>query len=408
MMKDLTLKTCVIFLGLALMQFFACAEEPAVAGPLVAVDATSPTGYSVTFFYTDPDADKVQIRGEWSFSDARRSSLYTSLNAMPQDYSEGMFPLQLDSSREWPITDMERDASGTWRYKIPLPCGVWSYRFIVTKGEKIYETSDPDNRPVERAVGQQTNSQIYVPFDGEKQSRDFSIQFPRPDGKTGNLEIVYYDASSISYELLDEPAVAIYLPYGYDEKREMPYKVLYALHGAGVESETSWWNKGVIGNLTDNLIADYGVEPYVIVMPNNYADSFDFNNVINYIVPLVEEKYNVRRDAEGKAICGISKGAIVAKNILLNEPEEFTYYGMFSGSYFSESPEKFDGERIEHTKVYLAAGERETGLTALIRTTEKLANAGKTDYHTYTVMGGHNWYTWRQIYVDYVLNELWK
>ena len=381
-------------------------EFPASTTVFRSEDST--TGYEVTFVYDNPDATEVKIRGEWSFSDARNSSLYTSLNATPNEYENGMFPLQIDAGDEWLIEDMECDAeTGVWRYTIPLPCGVWSYRFIVTTEDGMFETSDPNNRPVERAPGQQTNSQVYVPFDPERQIDDWSIQFPRTDGKTGTLDMIYFDASDLDYELLDEPSVAVYLPYGYDENREEPYRILYALHGSGIESETSWWNKGVIGNLTDNLVADYGIEPFVIVMPNSYADSFDYNNITERVIPLVEENYNVSTNEEDRAICGISMGAIAAKNILLNTPEEFRYYGLFSGAYFSESTEVFDGKRISDRKVYLAAGEREDGLIAVYRTADKLANAGLTGYHLYTVMGGHNWYTWRQIYVDFVLNELW-
>lgn len=376
----------------------------------------SPTGYYVSFCYKAPEAKRVRIRGEWSFSDARTSTPSTGEVVMPEDYQDGMFPLQANQM-DWPAFDMTKnEKTGVWHYTIPLPCGVWSYRFIVDGVEGAALTdytdalvvSDPNNPPVERALGQQTNSQIFVPFDADRQSQDFSIQAARADGKAGALEIIYYDASNLSYELLDEPAVAVYLPYGYDADREEPYKVLYASHGSGVESETSWWNKGVIGNITDNLIADYGVEPFVIVMLNNYADSFDHVNMLQNIIPLIESSYNVRTDTDGKAMCGISKGAMAAKNVLLDAPDTFRYYGLFSGCYFSDSNEQFDGAAIQNSRIYLAAGEREMGLLAICRTAEKLAAAGKTDLHMHTVMGGHNWYTWRQIYVDYVLNELWK
>ncbi|MDO4546922.1 MAG: alpha/beta hydrolase-fold protein [Clostridia bacterium] len=376
----------------------------------------SPTGYYATFRYKAPEAKRVRIRGEWSFSGARLSSLHTSENVMPGDYADGMFPLQVDQN-DWPAFDMELcEQTGVWIYTIALPCGVWSYRFIVdgkegaelTDYENAFVTSDPNNPPVERSLGQQTNSQVFVPFDADKQTADFSIQLPRTDEKTGTLEILYYDPEGLNYELLDEPSVAVYLPCGYDPSREEAYKVLYASHGGGVESETSWWNKGVIGNLTDNLLADYGVEPFVIVLLNNYADSFDHANMLKNVIPLIEGRYNVRSDAEGKALCGISKGAILAKNVLIDSPDSFRYYGLFSGAYFSESEERFETGSLDNCEIYLAAGERETGLTAMYRTAEKLANAGKTDFRVFTVMGGHNWYTWRQVYVDFVLTELWK
>ena len=407
----------VLAMLVVILQAAGVAEEAAgqVQQTTVLRSVGSPTGYYVTFCYEAPKAARVRIRGEWSFSGARGSSPYTSENVLPEDYEEGMFPLQADQDR-WPISDMTLDTeTGIWRYTIALPSGVWSYRFIVGGGQSAavddltgtWETTDPNNPPLERSPGQQTNSQVYVPFDPERQEKDFSLQMPRTDEKRGTLELCYYDASGLQYELLDEPVVAVYLPYGYDPNREEPYNVLYALHGSGVESETSWWNKGAIGNLTDNLIADCGVEPFVIVMPNSYADSFDYENILENILPAVEAQYNICDTAEGRAICGISLGALCAKNILINAPEAFSRYGLFSGPYFSDSSEQFEGAALQGCHIYLAAGERETGLMAICRMAEKLQQAGKKDFSFYTVMGGHNWYTWRQIYVDFVLHGLW-
>ncbi len=421
MKKKLPIILCSVVLLLC-MAFSCAAETMSERGFLLLEETTvicsedSPTGYFVTFRYKDAEASRVRIRGEWSFSTARNSTTQTYNTVMPNEYQSGMFPMQL-SEDTWPIVDMIQDEStGIWRYTIPLPCGVWSYRFIIggaTDSDPLdcsdaLVITDPHNPPVARAEGQQTNSQVYVPFDPERQTMDFSIQAARTDGKTGTLDIITYDASTLDYELLDEPTVAVYLPYGYDKDREEPYKVLYASHGRGIESETSWWNKGVIGNITDNLIADHGIEPFVIVMMNNYADSFDHNNLINNIIPLIESRYHVRTDPDGRAVCGISMGAILCKNILLESPETFRYYGLFSGGYFSESTEQFDPNRLCSCKIYLASGERELGLSAICRTIEKLVHAGKTDMHMYTVMGGHNWYVWRQIYEDFVINELWK
>lgn len=378
--------------------------------------ALSPTGYYVTFCYEDPTATRVRIRGEWSFASPRTSAPYTYNTVPPEAYEQGMFPMQI-ASDEWMISDMIlNEETGVWQYTIPLPCGVWSYRFIVggslddplTEYADAVQLNDPLNPPVARGPGQQTNSQVYVPYNPDYPGEDFSIQQARSDGQTGTLEIIYYDASQLSYQLQDAPAIAVYLPYGYDGDREEPYRVLYASHGGGIESETSWWNKGVLGPITDNLIADYGVEPFVVVMMNNYADIFDHNNFLENIVPLIERIYNVRTDAAGKAVCGISKGAILSKNVLLDRPQDFRYYGLFSGSYFSESSERFELDKIRDCVIYLAAGEREFGLPAVHRTIEKLAQAGKTDLQLYTVMGGHNWYVWRQIYVDFVLNTLWQ
>ena len=47
-------------------------------------------------------------------------------------------------------------------------------------------------------------------------------------------------------------------------------------------------------------------------------------------------------------------------------------------------------------------------LLAIQRTSEVLNASGVSGYHSYVVTGGHDWNVWRQIFVDYVLHELFQ
>ena len=394
-------------------------EIAALTETTVIRDASSPTGYYVSFRYHAPDAKRVRIRGEWSFATDRGSFYPMSDNIMPEDYEDGMFPLQVDQ-KDWPAFDMEKNAeTGVWFYTIALPCGTWSYRFItdgvegaaLTDYTDAFVESDPNNRPIEKELGEQGNSQVRVPFDPEKQSLDLSVQLPRSDGQMGTLEVLTYDAIGVETELKDDPAVAVYLPYGYDANREAPYNVLYLSHGAGLESETSWVNKGSVCNIMDNLIAEGAVEPFVVAIINNYAVSFDVENLSENIVPLIEENYHVRTDREGKAVAGFSAGGRYAQGQMLNHPLDFGYYGLFSGGFFNDEDMvgmRFDAEDLAGAKIYLAAGSKEFGLLAIQRTSSLLSQCGVSGYHSYVQMGGHDWSSIRQIYVDFVCNELWK
>lgn len=258
--------------------------------------ADSKTGYLVTFRYHAPDAKRVRIRGEWSFATDRGSFYPMSDNVMPKDYEDGMFPLQVNQ-KDWPAFDMTKnEETGVWSYTIALPSGTWSYRFIVdgtpgatlTDYSEAFVETDPNNRPIEKELGEQGNSQVRVPFDADRQSVDNSIQLPRSDEKVGTMTYYTYEAVGCDGELKDDPAITVYTPYGYDAQRTEPYKVMYLSHGAGLESETSWVNKGSVSFMMDNLIADYGVEPFVLVILNNFAVNFDVDNLINNVVPLVE------------------------------------------------------------------------------------------------------------------------
>ena len=382
-------------------------------------DSQSPTGYYVTFRYYAPDATRVRIRGEWSFATDRGSFYPMSDNIMPEDYEDGMFPLQVDQN-DWPAFDMElNEDTGVWFYTIALPSGTWSYRFIVggvegaalTDYTDAFVETDPNNRPLEKELGEQNNSQVRVPFDKRRQSQDLSIQLPRDDKKVGKVYYHTYEAVGYEGTLNDTPAIAVYTPYGYNENRREPYKVLYLSHGAGVESEMSWWNKGSVGNMMDNLIADYDVEPFVLVLINNYAVDFDVENLTQNIVPLVEANYNVRTDRMGKAVAGLSAGGRFSQGQMLSHPDQFGYYGLFSGGFFDDASMEgvtFDAEALKDAHIYLAAGSKEFGLLAIQRTSEVLNASGVSGYHSYVVTGGHDWNVWRQIFVDYVLHELFQ
>lgn len=379
----------------------------------------SPTGYYVTFRYYAPDAERVRIRGEWSFATDRGSFYPMSDNIMPEDYKDGMFPLQVDQA-DWPAFDMElNEKTGYWCYTVALPSGTWSYRFIVggvegaalTDYTNAFVETDPNNRPLEKELGEQNNSQVRVPYDKNKQSMDMSVQLPRKDKKIGTLTYHLYDAVGVEGELKDDPAIAVYTPYGYDPNRATPYKVLYLSHGAGVESEMSWWNKGSVGNMMDNLIADKKVEPFVLVLVNNYAVGFDADNLTENIVPLVEANYNVYTTRAGKACAGLSMGGVYTVNQMLNNPEEFGYYGIFAGGFFSDAAAEdqvFDADALKDSKIYLSAGSKEFGLLAIQRVSSVLVASGIKEYNSCVITGGHDWNVWRQTYVDFVTNELWK
>ena len=382
-------------------------------------DNKSPTGFYVTFRYYAPDAQRVRIRGEWSFATDRGSFYPMSDNIMPEDYEDGMFPLQVDQN-DWPAFDMElNEDTGVWFYTIALPSGTWSYRFIVdgvegaalTDYTDAFVETDPNNRPLEKELGEQNNSQVRVPYVKSKQSLDLSVQLPRTDKRVGTLTYHLYEATGYEGELADDPAIAVYTPYGYNENRREPYKVLYLSHGAGVESEMSWWNKGSVGNMLDNLIAQNVVEPFVVVLINNYAVNFDAENLTKNIVPLVEENYNVRTDREGKAVAGLSAGGRYSQDQMLTHPWEFGYYGLFSGGFFDDASMEgvsFNAEALNDAKIYLAAGSKEFGLLAIQRTSQALTASGVTGYHSFVVTGGHDWNVWRQCFVDYVLHELFQ
>ncbi len=133
----------------------------------------------------------------------------------------------------------------------------------------------------------------------------------------------------------------VYTPPGYQQSGET-YPVLYLQHGAG-EGETSWiWN-GKTNFILDNLIAEGGCVPFIVVMNDGMvrtkADEGGFMRSFNGFasmllddcMPFIESRYRVRTDKWSRAMAGLSMGSMQTSIIGMNHPELFGYLGLFSG-----------------------------------------------------------------------------
>ena len=145
----------------------------------------------------------------------------------------------------------------------------------------------------------------------------------------------------------------IYLPAGYDNKKNIKYDVLYLLHGVGGDR---WeWLKGsgiedgnyVICNIFDNLIAKGEIEPMIVVFPegrsaHDWMDSSfnpDGTNLLGFyyfdyelrydLIPFIESQYNTYANIDDispealaynrlhRAIAGLSMGGMQSLNLIL-------------------------------------------------------------------------------------------
>lgn len=138
----------------------------------------------------------------------------------------------------------------------------------------------------------------------------------------------------------------VYTPPGYGEG-EGRWPVLYLQHGGG-ENETDWFTLGNLPEVMDNLIADGLAVPFVVVMNNTHLPPYqacggeDDPGMLMYqavddlitkdCIPFIEQKYRVRTDKWGRAIAGLSMGAMQSSYVGFTHPEIFGNIGLFSGS----------------------------------------------------------------------------
>lgn len=144
----------------------------------------------------------------------------------------------------------------------------------------------------------------------------------------------------------------VYTPPGYEASGGRRYPVLYLLHGWS-EVAQSWVSDGQANLILDNLIAQGGVVPMIVVMPQGYGDmafvtggfgqwddeSKIANNLNRFsdallgeIIPRVESDYRVSATRGDRAIAGLSMGGGESLVIGLNHPGAFGWVGSFSGA----------------------------------------------------------------------------
>lgn len=139
----------------------------------------------------------------------------------------------------------------------------------------------------------------------------------------------------------------VYLPKGYDKKREKGYPVLYLLHGS-YGNEDSWdtfWDK------LDFMIESKVIEPVIAVVPatgNSYwVDSKKFGDyesaVINDLIPRIDQKYNTLPNREGRFLSGYSMGGYGALRYGMVYPDLFSGVTLLSPAIQKNEPPATSG-----------------------------------------------------------------
>jgi len=346
-----------------------------------------------------------------------------------------------------------------WHLSLPLPCGAFEYRYVIDSDayQNRGRLDDPANPTmINAATGVRSlSSMVYVPYSQEKQGTkpftDRSFVLPR-DSEKGTVEFLAYDvvygvdnnapgatgvfkpstaAVNSNYNGKNGPLVtvvdrmknsrglAIYLPHGYDPDRVEPYKVLYISMGASgdqIGNELRWFHEGAGVNILDNLIAEGAVEPFIMVSGNWQDLGYNYSSVahdlFNYVIPLMEDKYNVSTDREGRAFAGLSAGGMLTGQIYLHAADHFAYFGNFSATSSNDGSDATKrGDQAWAAQypsvIYLGAGKWDFTMGSLFNAMTQLDLNG-VPYTYVEVPGGHDWQTWQLLLEDFVRNHLWR
>ncbi len=231
----------------------------------------------------------------------------------------------------------------------------------------------------------------------------------------------WYDSRSLGVPR----SVYIYTPPDYD-RGSATYPVLYLLHGSG-GIEASWVMDGLANVILDNLIADRKATPMIVVMPFGHPEASvrignhptfarrdlgEFSrDLIDDVIPMVERLYRVKRDADARAIAGLSMGGNQARQIGLARLDLFGHVATFSGSMGvvggavgadairQTFAANFDAPEETNARLRLfwaSVGTDETNLQASHQLLTKLLDNHRIRHTFTTYPGGHTWHVWRR------------
>ena len=142
-----------------------------VEGPTITADPDSPTGYTVTFVYYNPNATQVRLAGDLTLLDVTTGNT----RYQPEAWQTGRYHA---GGTEF-LRDMIKDENGYWSVSLPLHAGGLSYWYRVwdpTQGwsnKRIWDPASTHPRPEGNTTFRVRNNDVldvvYVPY-AEKQN----------------------------------------------------------------------------------------------------------------------------------------------------------------------------------------------------------------------------------------------
>lgn len=374
--------------------------------------------YTATFVYKDTDkrnAVSVNVQGGFQFYKESEVGSYKGAadnSSIPcydaYHYEKGMFAGSSSTQTNVMIPyEMTEITDELFQVTIPVPANQYFYAYYVTYENEDTEvkTYDPANLPEKSPSGSDAGWNLfYVGNSGETKGQEYI--YPRAD-KKGNVEYKEYTAIDGTTQY-----IGVYTPYGYDKNKT--YKTIYVSHGGG-GNENEWMTIGSVPNIMDNLIANGEIADTIVVTMNNTYFGWDYDkvlpNVVDHIIPYVEENYSVSKNAKDRAFCGLSMGSMTTNQMAKTYPKEFGYFGSFSGGSTDLDKTHYDVDALNDAVLYLTAGNidmaynNDMGISSIDYM--KLYDELGVKYDFDLLLGSHDWYVWRESFTNFAKDYLW-
>jgi enterochelin esterase-like enzyme len=295
---------------------------------------------------------------------------------------------------------MQKDPNGLWAITLgPAEPEIYEYIFIVDG----LEVADPYNPWLKLWRGTAKN---LFEIRGDE-----PMFFQEQKVPHGTVHIHRYYSKSLGVTR----GLYIYTPPGYETDGRTKYPTLYLLHGLG-DIEDKWTDVGRAHIIADNLIAGKKALPLVIVMPYGHTPSTagfkNFGNweefekdLIDDVIPFVQERYRISTDKKDSAIAGLSMGGAQALTIGLSNLELFGWIGAFSSALVGRQYDQLLAEPVKINKelqlLWIGCGRDDT-LFRVNRDFIEQLESRSIKHISRITDGAHEWSLWRRYLNEFV------
>jgi enterochelin esterase-like enzyme len=299
---------------------------------------------------------------------------------------------------------LAKDENGKWTATVePIEPGVYEYSFTVDGVQMI----DPSN-PAIKPQRQPRTSILHIP--GETPLVWDFQQVPH-----GTVHQHGYQSKTVG----SLRQFFVYTPPGYERDTATKYPVLYLIHGFG-DNHATWTQHGKAHWILDNLIAQKKAKPMIVVMPDGHPvapgsgprDQYGKANsemlareIMDEMLPTIENTYRVQTNAAGRAIAGLSMGGGHSLYTGIQNIDAFAWLGAFSagvpgkeqmGQLFAD-PTKIN----EKLKLFWVACGKNDFLIARNRELDGVLTEKGIKHTWLETEGDHSWPVWRKYLADF-------
>ncbi|MBR5392462.1 MAG: hypothetical protein IK148_06360 [Prevotella sp.] len=255
--------------------------------------------------------------------------------------------------------DMKKDAkTGLWTVTLgPAAPDMYPYCFVVD-GVSVMDPQCDQYFPNEGFK----NSLLDIP------AKTGSLAHDIKDVPHGSVNYIHYYSKSLG---ATNQAI-VYLPPGYMRNRDQKYPVFYLISGT-TDTEEVYYKVGRMNYILDNLLAEGKAKEMIIVLPYGnpskllstvpaeagvpqmrFGGDVFTKDVINDLMPYVEQHYRTINDRDHRAIGGFSRGGNQGLMIGLTNLDKFSYLCSYSSFTSTTLPGGvYDNADDTNSKIHL-------------------------------------------------------